>query len=72
MHRYIVKWGDGTTSTSTSTSLGPFQATHSYPEAMASYVVTAIYCSDQDGKPEDRCCDTISQKISLPANSSII
>ena len=71
MRRYIVDWGDGVKTEGHKLSLGPFQVTHSYPNAMTSYVVTAKYCSDPDGKPEDQCCDMISQKISVPANSSI-
>ena len=70
MHRYIVDWGDGVKVEAHKLTLGPFQVTHSYQKAN-SYVVTAKYCSDPDGKPEDQCCDMISQKISLPANSSI-
>lgn len=71
MHRYVVDWGDGTSVTGHKIQLGPFQSVHQYHQQAATYVVTAKYCSDPDGKPEDRCCDSISQKISIPANSSV-
>lgn len=71
MHRYIVDWADGTSTQAPELQLGPFQVLHTYHQKVMTYVVTAKYCSDPDGKPEDRCCDTISQKISVPANSSI-
>ena len=55
---WAVYWGDGTYSSQTATTLGPFQVTHQYSKSQNYYYVTVYYCSNPP-YPLYRCCGVL-------------
>eukprot|EP00731_Ephydatia_muelleri_P021653 Em0014g244a len=55
---WTVYWGDGTYSSQTETTLGPFQASHQYPKYHDHYNVTVYYCSNPPIL--NSCCDALT------------